>query len=128
MKKSIKLFFVWKKWGPNQWFFEKNSSSLFVQIWSTRRCVDIFLNKWVWRYLGFGDFKVLKKLILIVKLLIKLDRQKIKKNSAHCFGDNYLTNHVIKFLQDRFKPWRVGALKGCTGYHFFKRKLLVTTF
>ena len=44
---------------------------------------------------------------------------KNQENSAHCFVDNYLTNHYAKFLQDRIKPWRVGALRGCTGYHFF---------
>ena len=31
------------------------------------------------------------------------------------FGGNYLTNHLVKFLQDRIKPWRVGALRVCTG-------------
>ena len=41
-----------------------------------------------------------------------------QENSAHDFGDNYLTNHLIKFLQDKIKPWRVGALRVCTGYHF----------
>ena len=33
-------------------------------------------------------------------------------------GDNYLTKHLVKFLQDRIKPWRVRAFKMCTGYHF----------
>ena len=41
-----------------------------------------------------------------------------QENSAHHFGDNYLTNNLIKFLQDKIKPWRVGALRVCTGYHF----------
>ena len=41
-----------------------------------------------------------------------------QENSAHHFGDNYLTNHLIKYLQDKIKPWRVGPLRVCTGYHF----------
>ena len=43
---------------------------------------------------------------------------KNRENSAHSFGDNYLTNHHTKFLQDRIKPWRAGALRVCTGYNF----------
>ena len=27
-----------------------------------------------------------------------------QKNSARRFGENYLTNHLAKFLQDRIKP------------------------
>ena len=27
-----------------------------------------------------------------------------QENSAHRFGDNYLTNHLVTFLQDRIKP------------------------
>ena len=49
---------------------------------------------------------------------MKLDWQK-QENSAHRFGDNYLTYHLVKLLQERIKPWRVGALRACTGYHFF---------
>ena len=63
------------KWRPNQWFWnreksskslkktffeKKNSSSLFVRIWSSKRCAGIFLSGWFSRYLSFGDFKVPK--------------------------------------------------------------------
>ena len=59
-----------------------------------------------------------RKLFFIIKLLIKLDRKKNQENFAHRFGDNNLTNQLVKFLQDRITPWRVGALTMCTGYHF----------
>ena len=38
---------------------------------------NIFLNKWVSRYLSLGDIK--EKLLFTIKLLIKHDRQKTKK-------------------------------------------------
>ena len=38
----------------------------------------------------FGDFTVSKK-----------RSSKCDKNSAHPFGDNYLTIHFVKFLEDR---------------------------
>ena len=53
---------------------------------------------------------------------------KNQENFAHLFGDNYLTNHLVKFLQDKIKPWRAGALRVCTGYHFFYKKSLVRAF
>ena len=28
-----------------------------------------------------------------------------EENSAHRFGENYLTNHLVKFLQDRIKSF-----------------------
>ena len=61
---------------------------------------------------------------------MKHDRQKKKQqeNSVHGFGDNSLTNHLVKLLQDKIKPWRVGALRVCTDYHFFKKKSLVRAF
>ena len=68
--------------------------------------IEIFKFRW---------FQGSQKLFFTIKLLIKLDRQKKQENSAHGFGDNYLTNHLVKFLQDRIKPWRVGALRVCTG-------------
>ena len=68
------------------------------------RVRKFFFNKWFSRYLSFGEFKVPKKLFFTIKLLIKLDRQKEQENATHGFGDNYLTNHLAKFLQDKIKP------------------------
>ena len=48
-------------------------------------------------------FQGSEKLLFTIKLLIKIDPQKIKKNSEERFVDNYLTNHHAKFLQDRIK-------------------------
>ena len=59
----------------------------------------------------FGSQKLFFTIKLLIKLLIK---------PAHLFGDSYLTNHLVKFLQDRIKPRRVGALRVCTGNPFFK--------
>ena len=31
------------------------------------------------------------------------------KEIPHTVLETYLTNHLVKFLQDKIKPWRVGA-------------------
>ena len=67
-------------------------------------------------------------IVLHNKIIDKTRSTKNKENSAHCFGDNYFTNYFVEFLQDKIKPWSVGALRVCTGYHFFKRKSLVRVF
>ena len=60
----------------------------------------------------------IQKIILRHKIINKTWLTKNQENSAHWFGDNYLINHLVKFLQDRIKPWRVGAPRVSTGYHF----------
>ena len=52
-----------------------------------------------------------QKIALHNKIINKTWSTKNQENSTHCFGDNYLTNHAIKFLQDKIKPWRVVALR-----------------
>ena len=59
----------------------------------------------------FGWFKSSVKIALHNKIFNKTWSTKNQKN--------YLTNHDVKFLGDKIKPWRVGALRACTGYHFF---------
>ena len=59
---------------------------------------NFFKNKWFSRYLNFGDFKIPKI------VLHNFWESRNQENSAHCFGDNYLTDHLVKFLQDRIKP------------------------
>ena len=39
-----------------------------------------------------------------------------QKNSAHCFGENYLTNHLTKSLQDKLLEWALTII-------FFYKKL-----
>ena len=100
-------------------FFEKKILPAYLCRYGLENGVrKFFLNKWVSKYLSLGDFKV-RKIALDNKIDNKTLSTKNQENSAHPFGGNYLTNHVVKFLQDRTKPWRVGALRVCTGYHFF---------
>ena len=61
-------------------------------------------------------------MVLHNKIINKTWLTKNQENSTHHFEDNYPTNHLAKFLQDRIKPWRVGALRVCTGYNFFLKK------
>ena len=125
MRPKSKVLQSWKKLQvlEKKIFRKKNSFSLFVQIWSSKRCAVFFLTKWVSRYLSFGDFKVLHN-----KIINKTRSTKNPENSANRFVDNCLTNHPAKFLQDRIKPGRDGALRVCTVCHFFKRKSLVRAF
>ena len=69
-----------------------------------------------------------RKIVLHNKFINKTRSTKNQENSAHRFVKNYLTNHLAKFSQNMIKPWRVGALRVCTGYHFFQRKSLVRVF
>ena len=115
----------WKKLQVLEIFFfekKKNSSSLFVQIWSSKRCVEIFFFEswdiWISVILRFW------KNAFHNKIIDKTRSTKNQENSAHRFVDNYLTNHHATFLSDTIKPWRVGALRIYTGYHFFKRNSL----
>ena len=125
MRPKSKVLQSWKKLQvlEKKIFRKKNSFSLFVQIWSSKRCAVFFLTKWVSRCSSFGDFKVLHN-----KIINKTRSTKNPENSAHRFVDNCLTNHPAKFLQDRIKPGRDGALRVCTVCHFFKRKSLVRAF
>ena len=125
MRPKSKVLQSWKKLQvlEKKIFRKKNSFSLFVQIWSSKRCAMFFLTKWVSRYLSFGDFKVLHN-----KIINKTRSTKNPENFAHRFVDNCLTNHPAKFLQDRIKPGRDGELRVCTVCHFFKRKSLVRAF
>ena len=127
MKKITKLFFCWKndaqisrvavvKKAPSPWknLFSKRFFQLICADMISKTLCGNILSKLFSRYLSFGDFTVPKN-----------------KNwwaSQHRFGDNYLTNHHVKFLQDRIKPWRVGALRVCTGYHFFLKKVVSEGF
>ena len=58
-------------------------------------------------------------MVLHNKIIKKARSTKNQENSADCFVGNYFTNHLTKFLQHRIKPWRIGALRVCTGYHVF---------
>ena len=120
----MKLIFFGKKWHPNYWFCsrEKSSKSLKEIFFEKKNLPSylyrfdlpndvrkIFLYKWVSRHLTFGDFSV-PKIVLLRKTIHKTRSIKNQENSVHRFGDNDLTNHLVKFVQDRIKPWKVGPL------------------
>ena len=44
------------------------------------------------------------KIVHLQKIINKSRLRKKEENSAHHFGDNYLTDHLVKFLQDSIKP------------------------
>ena len=44
-----------------------------------------------------------RKIALNNTIIDKTQRTKNEENSAHHFGENYLTNHLAKFLEDRIK-------------------------
>ena len=46
---------------------------------------------------NFRWFYGFENLFFSIKLLIKLDWQKKQENSKQLFGDNYLTDHLVKF-------------------------------
>ena len=132
---------MWKKWGSNQWFCScKKASSTWKKVFSKKRffqfiCADIFktmsgnfliINRS--RDVSVSVILKLWKMVLHNKIINKTRSRKNQENSAHGFVDNYLTNHLPKFQQDRIKPWRVAGFRVCTGYHFFKRKSLVRAF
>ena len=45
-----------------------------------------------------------QKVVLHDKINNKTQLTKSQENSVHHFGDNYLTNHLVRFLPDRIKP------------------------
>ena len=44
-----------------------------------------------------------QKIFRYNKISNKMLTAKNQAGSTHCFGENYLTNHLAKFLQDRVK-------------------------
>ena len=45
-----------------------------------------------------------RKIVLLNKIINKTRFTKKQENSAHRFGENYLTDHLVKFLQNKIKP------------------------
>ena len=70
---------------------------------------------------NFWWFHGSEKLFFTTKLLIKHEPQKFEKisHTRENFGENYVTKHPAKILQDRIKPYRFGALTVSTGYNIF---------
>ena len=58
---------------------------------------------------GFRDifsfrYVMVSKFAIHNKIISKTGMIKNQENFAHYFGDKYLTNHLVKSLQDRVKP------------------------
>ena len=90
---------------------KKKNSRLFVQIRSLKRYPDFFFffkKRMGLEIFNFCWFSRFRKIVLHNKNINKTRRPEIKK-TVHCFEENYLTNHLAKFLQDRIKPWKVGV-------------------
>ena len=87
-----------------------------------------FLKQMGLEIFNFWWFFWFRKTVLHHKIINKTWSTKSQENSAHHFGVNYLTNHLVKFLQNRIKPWGVGALTVRTGYHFFLTKIVSEGF
>ena len=131
MKKSIKLFFCGIKWRPKKspWKDLKKKSFPHICTDKTYKTVcGIFFKMNGSRDIYFSLIFWFRKTVLHHKIINKTRSTKSQENSAHRFEDNYLTNHLVKFLQDRIKPWRVGALRVCTVYHFFLTKTVSEGF
>ena len=45
-----------------------------------------------------------RKIVLLHKIINKTRLTKKQENSAHRFRDNYITDHIVKFLQDTIEP------------------------
>ena len=101
---------------------KKPSSLLLAKIFKKLRG-NFFLKK-IGQDFNFWWFHGSKKLFFTKKSFTKRERQKNQENSAHGFEENYLAN-LTKFMQDRIKPYKVGALRVGTGYNFFCKKHLV---
>ena len=56
--------------------------------------------------MGFQKIVLRNKIMNKMQITRKIGKigKKNQENSAHRFGENYLTSHFRKFLQDRIKP------------------------
>ena len=125
---------MWKKWLPNSsccsreksskslktFFFKKKSIQLICTCTDrtyTTVCGIFFKKKWVSRYLTFADYLIPKN-CSSTKLLIKLDRQKIKKYRTP-FWRQLFHKHLVKFLQDRLNPKELELLECALVITFF---------
>ena len=118
--KSV-VFRSWKKFEVlEKKVFSKKILPAYKTAYKTYKTVwEIFSKLIGLKIFNFRWFFWFRKTFLYHKIINKTQSTKNQENSAHRFGDNYLTNHLVKFLQERIKHWRVGALRVCTGYHFF---------
>ena len=84
----------------------KKSSQYFCRQDLQNGVQNFFSNKWVSRYLTFGDFMVPRNCSL-QKIISKTRTIENQESSAH----REITNHLVKFLQDQIKLWRTRTLR-----------------
>ena len=85
-------------------FFEKKKKKFFQLI-----CTDKTYKTVCGRFFKINESRDInlsaifrfQKIVLHHNIINKTRSTKIQENSAHHFGDNYLTNHFITFLQDK---------------------------
>ena len=141
LEKKYKNNFFWKKMTPKLVIFQlwKSSKSLKKMCFQKKSfqliCADKIFKTMCGNFLkinGSWDISLpvilrFRKIVHLHKIINKTRLTKKQEHSAHCFGDDYLTDHHVKYLQDRIKVWRVGALKRvCTDYHFLLFKKVRT--
>ena len=125
LEKKYKNNFLWKKMTPKLVIFQlwKSSKSLKKMCFQKKSfqliCADKIFKTMCGNFLkinGSWDISLpvilrFRKIVHLHKIINKTRLTKKQENSAHCFWDDYLTDHHVKYLQDRIKVWRVGALK-----------------
>ena len=79
-----------------------------MQIRSSKRCAKIFSEANRSRDVKLSVILRFQKIVLLHK--IKFDRQKAR-NFAHRFGDNYLTDHLVKFCKIGLNPEELELLE-----------------
>ena len=102
--------------------WKKNPSSLFVQIEFSKRCAKFPLKEIALEILVILRFL---KIVLHSKIINETCTLKNLENPTHHFGEDYHTNHLPKFLQDRIKPLRVAALRVSADINFCIKNLLM---
>ena len=132
LEKKYKINFLWKKMTPKlvvlqSWkklkvlekdFFSKKIPQLIRVDKTFKKVYENFFDFNGCRNIYSLVILRFRKIALHDKIINETRLTKNQENSAYHLGDNYLTNHLVKFLHDRIKPWRLGALRVCTGYHF----------
>ena len=110
MTAKLLVLHLWKRLQVlEKRFFWRKMLPAYLCIQNLQNYVrKIFIKNWFWDIFTLGDFTV-PKFALHDKVTYKTRAIKNPKNSAHCFEDNGLTNHLVKLLQDRINPFVLSA-------------------
>ena len=106
LEKNYKIrhgFAVAKK-APSLWkknFSKKNCCQLICVNIIFKTLCGIFFKRNDSRDTSVSVILRFRKLVLHNKIMNKTRSTKNWENSAHCLGDNYIKNHLVKFLHDQ---------------------------